>query len=174
MKDVTSIFETYRECARHLRNTYFSTRENNDWNIIEDFREVARVLFQRLVLCQLVEERFCDGHFQPELESIIKDNRITIMPSSDRMPVMISRDLSGPYYDYPIAYLEPGDAQIAFREYFDWNQFGLIDFGYYLGVIVSSSKYPEIVGHQVLIQTIYGKVMYSGDSTEQGHPADRR
>ena len=41
MKDVTPIFETYRECARHLRNTYFSTRDNEDWDIIEDFEEVA-------------------------------------------------------------------------------------------------------------------------------------
>jgi len=166
MKDVTSFFETYRECARHLRNTYFSTRENHDWNIIEDFQEVARILFQRLVLCRLVVERFCDGHFEPELESMVKDNRIIIVPSSPRMPVMISRDLSGGYWDYPIGYLEPDDAQIAFREYFDWDECGLIDFRYYLGVILSSSKYPEVIGHRVLIETIYGKVMYRGDSAE--------
>jgi hypothetical protein len=61
MEDVTSIFETYRECARHLRNTYFSTRDNEDWEVIEDFEEVARVLFERLVLVQLVEERSCCG-----------------------------------------------------------------------------------------------------------------
>jgi len=174
MKDVTPLFETYRECARHLRNTYFSARENSDWNIIEDFEEVARVLFERLVLCRMAEERSCDGHFEPELEGIIKDNKITIVPSSQRMPVMISRDLSGGYWDYPIAYLEPGDAEIAFREYFDWDQFALIDFRYYLGVIISSPKYPEIIGHQVLIETIYGKVMYRGASTEQGHSADRQ
>ena len=131
MKDVTTIFETYRECARHLRNTYFSTRDNEDWNIIEDFEEVARVLFERLVLVQLAEERFCDGKFEPKIGSMIKGNTIMIVPSSTGMPVMISRDRSGVgnnYWDHQITRLETDDAEIVFREYFDWDQFGLIDF----------------------------------------------
>jgi hypothetical protein len=163
VKDVTQIFETYRECARHLRNTYFSTRDNEVWDIIEDFEKVARVLFERLVLVQLVEERFCDGKFEPEIGSMIKGITIMIAPSSTGMPVMISRDNSrggNKYWDHPITQLETDDVEIVFREYFDWDQFGLIDFRYYLGTIVSSSKYPEIIGHQVLVETIYAKVMH--------------
>ena len=34
MKDVTTIFETYRD-AQGIANTYFSTRDNEDWDIIE-------------------------------------------------------------------------------------------------------------------------------------------
>ena len=160
MKDVTPIFETYRECARHLRNTYFSTRDNEDWEIIEDFEAVASVLFERLVLGQLAEERCCGSHFEPELQSMIKDNKIKIVPAADRMPVMISRELNSGYWDYPIQCLEPEDTEISFKSYFDWDQFGLIDFRYYLGIITSSTKYPDIVGHEVLIETIYGKVIY--------------
>ncbi len=162
MKDVTAIFETYRECARHLRNTYFSTRDNEDWDIIEDFEVVSSVLLERLVLGRLAEERCCDGYV-PELQNTIKDNRIKLVPASDRIPVMISRDSTGSgnkYWDHPITQLETDDAEIAFREYFDWDQFGLIDFRYYLGTIISSSKYPQISGHQVLIETIYVKVIY--------------
>ena len=62
---------------------------------------------------------------------------------------------------YPIEYLEPGETVISFKEYFDWDQFGLIDFRYYRGTIMSSSKYPDIIGHEVLIETIYGKIMYA-------------
>jgi len=162
MKDVTPIFETYRECARHLRNTYFSTRDNEDWDTIEDFEAVTSVLFERLVLGQLAEERSCGG-YAPELQNTIKDNKIIIVPASDRIPVMISRDSTGSgnrYWDHPITHLENDDTDIAFREYFDWDQFGLIDFRYYLGTIISSSKYPDIIGHQVLVETIYVKVMY--------------
>jgi hypothetical protein len=163
MKDVTQIFETYRECARHLRNTYFSTRDNEDWDLIEDFEEVARVLFERLVLVQLAEERFCDGKFEPEIGRMIMGNTIMIVPGSTGMTVMISRDKSGGgnrYWDHPITHLETDDVEIVFREYFDWDHFDLIDFRYYLGTIVTSSKYPEIIGHQVLVETIYAKVMY--------------
>ena len=32
--DVTKIFETYREASRHLRNTFFSTRDSGDWDVI--------------------------------------------------------------------------------------------------------------------------------------------
>ena len=163
MKDVTPIFETYRECARHLRNTYFSTRDNEDWDIIEDFEEVAQVLFERLVLVQLAEERFCNGEFEPEIGSMVKANKIMLVPSSNEMPVMISRnrDVAGNrYWDHPITRLETDDAVIAFLEYFDWDQFGLIDFRYYLGTIISSSKYPQVIGYQVLVETIHAKVIY--------------
>lgn len=51
--DVTHFFETYREFAGHLRNTYFSTRESKDWDTVEDFDAVAKVLFQRMVLSKL-------------------------------------------------------------------------------------------------------------------------
>jgi hypothetical protein len=141
----------------------YSTRDNEDCDLIEDFEEVARVLFERLVLVQLAEERFCDGKFEPEIGSMIMGNTIMIVPGSTGMTVMISRDKSGGgnrYWDHPITHLETDDVEIVFREYFDWDQFGLIDFRYYLGTIVTSSKYPEIIGHQVLVETIYAKVMY--------------
>lgn len=163
MKDVTTLFETYRECARHLRNTYFSTRDNEDWDIIEDFDAVATVLLERLVLVQLADKSCCCGCVSPEIQNTIKDNRIKLVPASDRIPVMISRDSTrsgNRYWDHPITQLETDDAEIAFQEYFDWDQFGLIDFRYYFGTIISSTKYPEIIGHQVLIETIYAKVMY--------------
>jgi hypothetical protein len=86
-----------------------------------------------------------------------------LVPNSNGIPVMISRDKDvkgNRYWDHPITRLETDDAVIAFLEYFDWDQFSLIDFRYYLGTIISSSKYPDIVGHQVLVETIYTKVMY--------------
>ena len=160
MKDVTPIFETYRECARHLRNTYFSTRDTEDWDVIEDFEAVASVLFERLVLGLLGEEKCCGGNLQTHLENIVRDNKLKIIPVTDRMPVMISRERNSGYWDHPINCLKEGEAEISFKDYFDWDQCGLIDFRYYLGTIISSSKYPDIVGHEVLIETIYGKVMY--------------
>ena len=156
--DVTSLFETYRESARHLRNTYFSTRDSKDWQIIEDFDEVARVLFARLVLYRLR-----DG-YDATLETAVENNHIMIVPAAEQMPVMISRDKhGGGYWDHPLERLQRGDATIAFRDYFDWDQHSLIDFRYYHGVILHSSVHPEIAEHEVLIETIYGRLHF--DST---------
>jgi hypothetical protein len=152
VKDVTEIFETYRECARHIRNTYFSTRASKDWNTIEDFEEVDDILFKKIIIDRVINSY--SSHFK----EIIENNTFLIVPNGSRMPLMISREKTGGYWDYPIEYLEPGDAEIAFRRYFDWDQHGLIDYRYYYGVILSSSKYPELAGHEVLIETIYGRI----------------
>ena len=156
--DVTNLFENYRECARHLRNTYFSTRDSKDWEIISDFKEVARVLFARLVLLRLHDD------YDVTFETAVEDNRLLIVPDAERMPLMISRDKhGGGYWDHPITHLQRGDAKIAFRDYFDWDEHALIDFRYYRGIILESSAHPEIVEHEVLIETIYGRLLF--DST---------
>lgn len=155
VRDVTDLFETYRECARHVRNTSFSTRESKDWDTVESFNDVADLLFRRLVLDRL------SSNWDPALPQAIEQNRLLIVPAADRMPVMISRDkgASG-YWDHPMQYLEPDTAVIAYREYFDWDQHALVDFRYYRGVIVSSGRHPELVDHEVLIETIYGRVEF--------------
>jgi len=85
MKDITAIFETYRECARHVRNTYFSTRTTQDWDIIEDFEEVEDILFKKLITDQVIKT------YSIDYREIIKTNIFLIVPSATRMPVMISR-----------------------------------------------------------------------------------
>ena len=110
-KDVTEIFENYRECARHLRNNYFSTRQSKSWDTVENFNEVNRVLFTKIVLQRLTD------NYDAFTSRAVEDNRILIVPDAERMPLMISREKKGGYWDYPIQYLERGDAKIAFKEY---------------------------------------------------------
>jgi len=149
--DVTDLFENYRECARHLRNTYFSTRTSKDWDTVEDFDAVAKTLFSRLVLWRLGDDA----------DHAVEENKLLIIPDADRMPLMISREKhGGGYWDHPIKHLAPGEARIVFRDYFDWDQHALIDFRYYRGLVLSSAKHPDIAEHEVLIETIYGRVLY--------------
>jgi hypothetical protein len=153
--DVTHFFETYRECARHLRNAYFSTRESKDWDTIEDFDAVAKVLFQRMVLAKLDDVA----------DNAVQENKFFIAPDAKRIPVMISREKNGGgYWDHPVNYLSRDDARIAFRDYFDWNQHALIDFRYYRGLVLASTTYPDIVAHEVLIETIYARILYEAKS----------
>ena len=155
--DATGIFETYREAARHLRNTFFSTRDSGDWEIVEDFEAVDRVLFEKLVLRKLPS-----FNGKPTVEPL-GENVFLIEPASGDMPAMISREApASGYWDHPIDNLSRGDAVLAFQEYFDWDQHGLIDYRYLRATILRSSRYPEIEGHQALIETIYAKIVFQG------------
>jgi hypothetical protein len=151
--DVTDLFETYRECARHVRNTYFSHGTPGDWDTFEDFEAVARVLFQRMILSKLDDRA----------DNAVEENKLLIRPAADRIPLMISRERNaGGYWDHPLKYLKRDDARIAFRDYFDWDQHALTDFRYYHGVVLSSTTHPDIVEHEILIETIYGRAFYEG------------
>jgi hypothetical protein len=160
-RDVTALFQTYRECARHIRNTYFSTLTTKHWDTVDSFGYVNKALFKQMVLYRL------EGKYSQSLEIVVEQNKILIVPGSLYMPIMINREKEGSgYWDYPLKELEPGFATIAFKEYFDWDEHDLIDFRYYKGVILTSDKYPDIVGHEVLIETIYGKLEYEDDRVE--------
>ena len=163
MRKVTDIFERYRECARHLRNTYFSTIESKDWETIKDFEAVDDVLFERMVFSKLEDVR------SPRLSKARMSELLRLIPSSQHgVPVMISRDkgqTSGAW-DNPIDRLTPEDAEIAFTGYFDWDSHALIDLRYYRGQILSSKKYPAIVGHALFIETQYAEVHYIPEQPE--------
>ena|SRR5437762_3010122 len=160
MRNVTSIFERYRECARHLRNTYFSAMESKDWEVIEDFDAVDRVLFERMVLYRL-EDVWSARLSEPRMREFLR-----LVPSSAHgVPVMISREReSTGSWDHPITMLAPGDAEIAFTDYFDWDDHALIDFRYYRGEVLQSQKHPDIVGHALFIETQYADVFYIPES----------
>ena len=79
---------------------------------------------------------------------------------------MIARERkSTGYWDHPVTTLTPSDAEISFNGYFDWDQHALIDFRYYRGEILQSGKYPEIVGHELFIETQYADVFYIPESS---------
>ena len=159
--NINQLFQNYREHARHLRNTAFDTRIDRSWEVIEDFDAVAEVLFDRLVLVQLSEDY--------DRASRWKDTSyFLIEPSGGGFRVMISRDVGASgYWDHDIEMLMAGEAVIAFHDYFDWDQFSVIDFRYYYGVIIDSQKYPGLVGHHVLIDTDSAAVVANQTSNDE-------
>ena len=52
MDDVTHLFITYRECVRHLWNTYFCSvaDPSQNWDLRDEFDSIARSIFSSLVL----------------------------------------------------------------------------------------------------------------------------
>jgi hypothetical protein len=47
---------------------------------------------------------------------------------------------------------------LRFLDFFDFDQSGFLDFGYYRVAINSSEQHPELVGHEALIEVQYAHV----------------
>ena len=52
MNDVTPQMQSYRECVRHIWNSYFRTeaKARQDWDLRDRFCDAALILFRALVL----------------------------------------------------------------------------------------------------------------------------
>lgn len=160
MKDVTSIFKNYRECARHLRNTYFPAKGSFEeaWDIIDDFKEIDGQLFQSLVLKKLKPFTW---------EKLFKEPIpfLQILPSSPTIPILINRpsDDRNWYWDDPINSLSQGDAELHFIGFFDWDQIEQPDWEYYRVRIFGFSKHSRLVGRDALIKTNHANVLFKDD-----------
>ena len=79
---------------------------------------------------------------------------------------MINRDEQSDYWDHPLTEIKKDDLVMVFIDYFDWDEMDLIDLRYYRVRIIASSVYPDLVGSDALISTIYADVYYHD---ETGH-----
>ena len=148
MNNVTDVFQSYREHARHLRNTAFSTLQNRSWDISSDFDDVNAMLFDRLVLTRIPSLPYATALKWEDNDAFL------IEASGGGFRGMISRNKGATgYWDHAIEMLMKGDAKIAFQRFFDWDELGLIDYRYVYGIIRESVRYPKLVDHHVLILT---------------------
>ena len=148
MDVVTATFQNYREHARHLRNSAFSTLQDRNWDIASDFDEVNKVLFDRLVLSRIEKLAYESAIHWEENDAFL------VEASGGGFRAMISRDKGATgYWDHPIETIMKGEATIAFQRYFDWDELGLIDFQYVYGIIRHCVRYPMIIEHHVLLQS---------------------
>lgn len=159
MKHVTSVFQCYRDSARHLSNTCYRPKYEGDWDTRENFDEISVLLFKHLVLNELqISHTLCDWLGQPA--EIFK-----LQPSTERIPVMINRDGTSGYWDHPKTELDQNEAEIAFIDYFDWDEMDTIDFRYIRGKILKSRS-GDLDGHDILVETIYVNI-YHDKNAEQ-------
>ena len=154
MENVTDIFQQYRECARHIRNAYYVPKDMNDGDIVEDFDALSVLLFRHLVLGEVGVDRESNNWLsEPALI-------FPVVPSGNVCPIMINRKEQSDYWDHPLTEIKKDDLEMVFIDYFDWDDMDLIDLRYYRVRITTSSVYPDLVGSDALIATIYADVYY--------------
>jgi hypothetical protein len=167
MDDVTQLFSTYRECVRHLWNTYFRpvAEPTQNWDLCDDFDTIARGIFSSLVLRTM--EVF-DHELAPEYSAEPSALRgFRIVPAVEHgTPIFINRDLPrGGYWDHPVSRVRPEEVELNLLRFFDFDKLGYRDFRYFEVVVHASAKYPDIIGRAALIEVEHAKVLFSKTAT---------
>jgi len=62
------------------------------------------------------------------------------------------------YWDDPVNFIKPKEAELQFIACFDWNQMDYIDLRYYRVKIASFDTHPELVGREALIERQHAAV----------------
>jgi len=150
-KDVTNIFDHYRVSARAIWNTAFwPDPDFHNWDSIEQFHEIEKLLFRELVLSKVGKE----WPLQTIFESAIPF--FHIVPSIVHgTPILIQKPRQGAltgYWDDPVNLVKPGQAELLFMAYFDWNEMDNIDLRYYRVKIASFDAHSELVGRDALVE----------------------
>jgi hypothetical protein len=150
-RDVTSIFDHYRVSARAIWNTVFWPNQDfRNWDSIDHFHKIEKILFQALVLAKVDREWPLQNLFEDAISFF------HVVPSIvDETPIMIQRPRpSAPrgYWDEPVNLVKPGQVELLFIAYFDWNQTDYIDFRYYRVKIASFDTHSELVGRDALLE----------------------
>jgi len=157
MKDISSVFDHYRASARAIWNTAFwPDPDFRNWDSIDQFHEIEKLLFQELVLAKVGREwPLCD----------LFENAIPffqIVPSVVHgTPIMIQNPRPGAltgYWDDPVNLIKPREAELLFIEYFDWDELDYIDLRYYRIKIACFDAHPELVGREALIERQHATV----------------
>jgi hypothetical protein len=148
VKDVSGIFDHYRVSARAIWNTAFwPDADFRNWDSIERFDEIQELLFDELVLAKIGKEWPLKNIFRNAIPFF------RIIPRS-QAPIMIQNPRSETatgYWDHPVNTIEPGQAELQFIAYFDWNRMDYADLRYYRVKIAGFEAHPELVGREALI-----------------------
>ena len=118
MNDVTPLMQNYRECVRHVWNSYFRAEADplNDWDLRDRFCDAAVILFQALVLHGLVVDEsqvLADYRADPQPLMFLR------LQVESRSEIMVNRTGTSGYWDDPVTHIEPEDCDLRFVQFFD-------------------------------------------------------
>jgi len=159
MQEVTDLFNTYRECCRNLWNTRFLPTKP-DWDQSDRFQDITVILFSSLIAAPLrAEKNLLSPDYVASPNLLSEFHVIPVSESGVSININREKERSG-YWDYPLQQIRPGEADLRYLKYFDFDMLGFRDFSYYQVRVVASNKYPDIVGRDALITTWHAKIFY--------------
>jgi hypothetical protein len=149
--DVSAIFDRYRLAAREIWNTaIWPDPDFRNWDSVEDFQEIEKLLFQKLVLGKIGRDWPLEKTFSDPIPDLL------VVPShAGGTPIMIQNPRPGAprgYWDDPVNWVKPEEAELLFISYFDWNWMDYIDLQYYLVKIARFDNHSDLIGREALIE----------------------
>ena len=154
MKDVTHMLDHYRCCVRTLWNNYFTGHQTfrADWDVSDEFEDICVQIFNTLVLNSIGKSQERKSPKYKELPTEL--SFFHVIPSVVKgVPIQINREKHKfTYWDHPLTLIRPGEADMRFVDFFNFNTAGLRDYEYCRVRIVASSIYSDIVGRNALLE----------------------
>lgn len=140
MRDVTELFNAYRECARNVWNVYLSRRTDISASL-DAFGQIRDVLFDALVTDELCEE----GEDRSSIA-------LRVVP--ERSLILINRSTaSSGYWDQEKdMVVGPRDITLAYLDYFDFSQIPIQDFRFYRCKVLKFPSHPDYEGREALLE----------------------
>src|SRR5258706_2086236 len=152
MTDVTQILNRYRECVRNLWNVFFWIQLNPDWDIRDKYEDICVKLFSTLVLDQVSRNDYLKSPPYSKSREPLLFFRV-IPSASGGVPININREKNtSPYWDHPIKIIKPGEMDLRFVDYFDFDVLQFREYRYCLVKIVASKINTDLVGRDALIE----------------------
>jgi hypothetical protein len=151
MKDVTEIFNNYRECVRSLWNAYFLTLQPN-WDGRDKYEDICTTLFGALVLDQVDRTNYSKAPaYSLSQEPLLIFKIVPLL--NDRTPININRDKKrSAYWDHPTNIVKPDAVDLRFIDYFDFDLLGRREYKYCLARIVASKVNQDLIDRDALIE----------------------
>ena len=173
MRDITPLMDAYRECMRHVWNTYFQAdaARGMDWDLRDEFNLVALSLFRALVLRKIGHE---DAEVQPDQWAPREPLLFLHLVVEPRAQIMINRDRDSGHWDHPLRSVETGDLDLRYLEFFDWSEMDFRDFAFYRARVVASETYPDTVGRDALVPVGTNVRVLSESAAERPDAPDER
>jgi hypothetical protein len=156
MTDITADINRFREAARHLWNTWFTTRVNESTGVVfEAFGRICEEIFEVLVLDR---HDIDEGGAQLNAQGF---KSIRVVPAvAHGTPILVNRtNPAGPYWDDPTSVVKPVDVELELIGFFDWDSYRTIDMRYLRVRITSSAQIPSLAGREALLDVQYAIVL---------------
>ncbi|RKH82488.1 hypothetical protein D7Y21_28335 [Corallococcus sp. AB045] len=144
--DLDRLMRQYRECARHVWNTYFQPLEDG-WH---EFINVEQSLFHGLVLVQAGME-----NSRPDGSGLVEAIRVRpCFPPVGHLEVFHAKTPSPEVREVPWhqGRLKPGEMDLRFQGFFDWANLDDPQDYRFVRARVFATHQPELEGCDVLLE----------------------
>jgi hypothetical protein len=162
MKDITNKILAYRDCSRHLWNSYFlniniSTEEEIAIDNLDEFEAINSILLEDTILRHISDvqsfSRNKDNYYQA----------IRVIPNLG--PLGFEARFASPaqnYTQWEVIQLKADDNDFRFMEFFDWTITQTMENQYVRVRLISSSSLEKYIGYDFLLEA--WNVVYMAES----------